>query len=298
MAYDASAAVQADDPITAQELVRDWCLGTVGAAVLGGMAFAGAAILLAPLAVLGTVGIGAAVVLSIGTSILAAYWGHKAGVGLGEAISEAANNFFLGARNVVIRSDPLVLDLDGDGLELSGASGSIVFDHNADGIKTGTGWARPDDGFLVRDINNNGLIDTGRELFGIDTVKSNGALATNGFDALKDLDSNNDGFITSADAAFGELKVWQDANQDGITQSGELKTLSQLGITSIGVNGSASGTQAGQIINNNKVALSAGYTRNGVTRTVGAIDLETNNFFTEFPPEVVDEAGNPVGPAR
>jgi Ca2+-binding RTX toxin-like protein len=211
-----------------------------------------------------------------------------------DTIFYATNTYFLGARNIVIRSDPLVLDLDGDGLELSAASGNTLFDHNADGIKTGTGWARPDDGFLVRDLNHNGLIDTGRELFGVDTIKSNGALATEGFDALKDLDSNNDGFITSADAAFGELKVWQDTNQDGISQSSELKTLSQLNITSIGVNGTTSGTQAGQIINNNLVALSATYTVGGQTRTVGAIDLETNNFFTEFPPEVVDEAGNPV----
>jgi hypothetical protein len=209
-------------------------------------------------------------------------------------INGNVNSNFTAARNIVIRSDPLVLDFDGDGLELSAASGNTLFDHNADGIKTGTGWARPDDGFLVRDLDGNGLIDTGRELFGVDTIKSNGALATQGFDALKDLDSNNDGFITSADAAFGELKVWQDTNQDGISQSGELKTLSQLNITSIGVNGSTSGSQAGQIINNNLVALSATYTVGGQTRTVGAIDLETNNFFTEFPPEVVDESGNPV----
>jgi Ca2+-binding RTX toxin-like protein len=211
-----------------------------------------------------------------------------------ESIVDATNTHFLGARNVVIRSDPLVLDLDGDGLELLGASGNILFDHNADGIKTGTGWARPDDGFLVRDLDGNGVIDTGRELFGVDTLKSNGSLATQGFDALKDLDSNNDGFITSADAAFGELKVWQDINQDGITQSGEIKTLTQLNITSIGANGNISGPQVGQVINNNLVALSATYTLDGRTRTVGAIDLEANNFFTEFPPEVVDEVGNPI----
>jgi Ca2+-binding RTX toxin-like protein len=209
-------------------------------------------------------------------------------------INGNVNSNFTAARNIVIRSDPLVLDLDGDGLELSAASGNTLFDHNADGIKTGTGWARPDDGFLVRDLDGNGTIDTGRELFGIDTVKSNGALATHGFDALQDLDTNNDGFITSADAAYGELKIWQDANQDGISQSDELKTLAQLNITSIGVNGSTTGPQAGQLINNNLVALSATYTQDGQTHTVGAIDLETNNFFTEFPPEVVDEAGNPV----
>jgi Ca2+-binding RTX toxin-like protein len=294
VAYDASDAVQAGDPITAQELIRDWCLGSVGAAVLASMAFAGTSVLLAPLAVLGAAGIGAAVVLSIGTSILAAYWGHRAGTGLGEAISDEVNSFFFGARNVVIGRDPLVLDLDGDGLELTAASRYTLFDHNADGIRTGSGWVRPDDGLLVRDLNGNGVIDTGRELFGEDTVKSNGALAIQGFDALKDLDSNGDGFITSADAAFGELKVWQDANQDGISQSSELKTLGQLDITSIGLSGATTGPQAGQVINNNSVTLSTTYTRNGVARTVGSIELEANNFFSEFPDEVIDEAGNPV----
>jgi hypothetical protein len=54
------------------------------------------------------------------------------------------------------------------------------------------------------------------------------------------------------------------------------------------------GPQTGQTINNNRVALSTTYTRAGVNRTVGAIDLEANGFFSEIPPEVVDEAGNPV----
>jgi hypothetical protein len=116
------------------------------------------------------------------------------------------NNAFNSARAVVLQRDPLVLDLDGDGLELSAASGNTLFDHNADGIKTGTGWARPDDGFLVRDLNGNGSIDSGRELFGVDTERSNGQLATQGFDALADLDSNGDGQITSADAAWGSCR--------------------------------------------------------------------------------------------
>ena len=211
-----------------------------------------------------------------------------------EGIGGAVNNFFNSARAFIPRRDPLVLDLDGDGLELSAASGNTLFDHNADGIKTGTGWARPDDGFLVRDLNGNGSIDSGRELFGVDTVKSNGQLATQGFDALADLDSNGDGQITSADAAWGQLQVWRDVNQDGISQAGELSTLDALGITRIGLNGSSTGPQAGQTINNNRVALSTTFTRNGVNRTVGAIDLEANGFFSEIPPEVVDEEGNPV----
>ncbi|MGX5648963.1 hypothetical protein ACWKW4_01755 [Hydrogenophaga borbori] len=204
------------------------------------------------------------------------------------------NTAFNSARSFINRRDPLVLDLDGDGLELSAASGSVLFDHNADGIKTGTGWARPDDGFLVRDLNGNGSIDSGRELFGVDTVKSNGQLASQGFDALADLDSNGDGQITSADAAWGQLQVWRDTNQDGISQAGELSGLDALGITRLGLNGSATGPQAGQTINNNRVALSTTFTRNGVNRTVGAIDLEANAFFSEIPPQVVDEAGQPV----
>lgn len=207
---------------------------------------------------------------------------------------EITNSSFSSARAVTLQRDPLVLDLDGDGLELISASGNILFDHNADGIKTGTGWAGADDGFLVRDLNGNGVIDSGRELFGVDTLKSNGQLASQGFDALADLDSNADGQITSADTAWSQLQVWRDVNQDGVSQSAELFTLGALNITRIGVNGSSTGPQSGQTINNNTVALSTTFTRAGVDRTVGAIDLEANGFFSEIPPEVVDEAGNPV----
>jgi Ca2+-binding RTX toxin-like protein len=203
-----------------------------------------------------------------------------------------SNADFFKALEVPWYHDPLVLDLNGNGLDLVGANGSVLFDHNADGIKTGTGWAAPSDGFLVRDLDGNGTIDSGRELFGVDTVLSNGTLAANGFAALANLDSNADGKITSADTAFGELKVWQDLNQDGISQGDELKTLDELGITSIDATGSNTGVQ--QIINGNRVALSGTFTRNGVTQTAAAMDLETNNFYSEFPPQLVDEAGNPV----
>jgi len=59
-------------------------------------------------------------------------------------------------------------------------------------------------------------------------------------------------------------------------------------------NGEPKNPQAGQTLNNNRVALSTTYTRSGVYRTVGAIDLEANGFFSEIPPERVDEAGYPV----
>ena len=101
----------------------------------------------------------------------------------------AINNLYLQFKSwVPPRTDPLVLDLDNDGIETIGIGSTVVvFDHNADGIRTGTGWVKSDDGFLVLDRNDNGMIDSGRELFGVDTIKSNGALAINGFDALSGL---------------------------------------------------------------------------------------------------------------
>lgn len=59
------------------------------------------------------------------------------------------------------RVDPLVLDLDGDGIETVGVgiTSPVLFDQNGDGVKEGTGWIKADDGFLVLDRNGNGAID-------------------------------------------------------------------------------------------------------------------------------------------
>jgi Ca2+-binding RTX toxin-like protein len=207
-------------------------------------------------------------------------------------IDVLTNALFNQARDFVIAYDPLVLDLDGDGLELSDATGDVLFDFNGDGVKTGTGWARPDDGFLVRDLNSNGVIDSGCELFGVDTLKRNGQMASDGFDALADLDANGDGKINAADEVFGQLRLWQDANQDGITQAGELKSLLDLDITSINIGGNPPGPQAGQTINGNRVALSATFTRDGQTQSLGAIDLASNPFFSEHAADMRDPLGN------
>lgn len=132
-----------------------------------------------------------------------------------------------------IRRDPLILDLDGDGIETINVANGAYFDHDANGFAEQTGWVSPDDGLLVRDINGNGAIDSGRELFGDNTLLKNGSLATDGLQALADLDSNGDHKIDAQDAAFNQLKIWKDANSDGISQSSELKTLNDLGIKKI-----------------------------------------------------------------
>ncbi|MDO9438999.1 MAG: hypothetical protein Q7T95_26515, partial [Hydrogenophaga sp.] len=304
----ARVASQADD---AKDLLEIFKVSLAGngldaTKVVGAVAFGGAAAAAITIGAIPLAG-SAAIAIGIGWAAGELYeWAFDRATEIGQRAGQAAyemwgsgidpqlNTSFNAARNVVQQRDPLVLDLDGDGLELAPASSNLLFDHNADGIKTGTGWARPDDGFLVRDLNGNGLIDSGRELFGVDTVKRNGQFATQGFDALSDLDTNADGQITSADAAWSELQVWRDLNQDGITQAGELNSLTSLNITSIDLNGNAAGPQAGQTVNNNRVALSTTFTQSGETRTIGAIDLESNPFFSHIPAEQVDETGNPV----
>ncbi|MDI1278940.1 calcium-binding protein, partial [Methylobacter sp.] len=128
---------------------------------------------------------------------------------------------------------PIVLDLNGNGIATQNVSNGTFFDYDGNGFAERTGWATSGDGILVRDLNGNGQIDNGTELFGDRTKLKNGQTAANGFSAMADLDSNGDGKLDNQDSAWTKLKIWQDQNSDGITNAGELKTLSDLGIQSI-----------------------------------------------------------------
>ncbi|TQL06631.1 Ca2+-binding RTX toxin-like protein [Pseudomonas sp. SLBN-26] len=130
-------------------------------------------------------------------------------------------------------SSPIVLDLDGDGIETYGAEGQTLFDHDGDGNKHGSGWVKADDGLLVLDRNGNGTIDSGRELFGEHTLLANGQKARDGFEAMQAVDSNGDGKLDASDNVWADLRIWRDLNGDGISQANELKTLQETGIASI-----------------------------------------------------------------
>lgn len=201
-------------------------------------------------------------------------------------VSPETNTNFSNANSFVERRDPLSLDLDGDGIETVGANAGITFDFDGDGLKTGTGWVKGDDGFLVLDRNGNGQIDNGGELFGVDTVKANGQKATDGFDALKDFDSNGDGVFDAQDTQFANVKIWQDTNQDGIAQNGELKTLAEHNIVAINLDAKASNHNS----NGNLISAIGSFVRgDGSEGTVNAnqslaanLDLASNPFYREF----------------
>ncbi|MBQ0961477.1 hypothetical protein KAK06_21190, partial [Ideonella sp. 4Y11] len=197
------------------------------------------------------------------------------------------------------RRDPLALDLDGDGIETLGVRGGIpvLFDHDGDGVRTGTGWLRPDDSWLTLDRNGNGLIDSGRELFGVDTLISDGyggqRTASNGFEALASLDSNGDQLFDSRDTAFQQVRLWRDANGDGVSQASELSTLSEQGVLSISLQYTSENTNLG---NGNMVTGTATVTRTDgsqtdagsvdITGAASNLDLSENPFYRDFPDDV------------
>ncbi|MFA5385768.1 MAG: hypothetical protein WC364_14125 [Eubacteriales bacterium] len=185
-------------------------------------------------------------------------------------------------------TSPIVFDLDGDGIETTALSYGIYFDHNANGFAELTGWVKSDDGLLVMDRNGNGIIDNGTELFGNHTILSNGTKAANGFQALAELDDNKDGKIDSNDAAYLQLKVWQDLDGDGwVTYdedengyaiTDELKTLDELGIRSIDTGyTNVNITDA----NGNIIKQTSTFTwADGTTGAAADVWLQTDNMYT------------------
>jgi hypothetical protein len=164
---------------------------------------------------------------------------------------------------------PIVIDLDGDGLDLVSRKKSHArFDMDGDGRTDDTGWVGRGDGLLVIDRNNDGLVNSASEI----SFLTDDPQATSDLDALSALDSNRDGKLTSADARFGELKIWVDANRNGVSDEGELKTLAQHGIVEFGLSGRA--TEESVKLGKNVVLATATFKRaDGTVGTIGDVAL-------------------------
>jgi hypothetical protein len=140
---------------------------------------------------------------------------------------------------------PIIIDVTGDGFFLTDADHGVAFDIANDGIPIHMAWtANANNAFLALDRNGSGTITNGAELFGNFTSQPVSA-HPNGFAALAVYDDpmnggNGDGVIDPRDAIFSKLRLWVDANHDGISQPSELHTLPELGIYSISLDYSLS----------------------------------------------------------
>ncbi|WP_375411246.1 calcium-binding protein, partial [uncultured Bradyrhizobium sp.] len=184
-------------------------------------------------------------------------------------------------------TDPLVLDLDGNGIPLTGRDSSgVVFDINNNQFAAPVGWVDANDGILVRDLNGNGKIDNDSEMFG--------GPQAGGFAQLATLDGNHDGKVDASDNGLADfngdgvvdvsdtldsLKIWVDANQDGVTDAGELHALSDYDIVSIAVGSTPSTiTDSG----NDIIATGTFKRADGSTGMVGEVQLDTDNHNTRW----------------
>jgi Ca2+-binding RTX toxin-like protein len=163
---------------------------------------------------------------------------------------------------------PLVVDLDGDGIELTDAFSSTVrFDMSGDGVADRTGWAAADDALLVFDIGGDRRITDQAEV----------VLSVHGEDGMGDLaalahafDDNRDGVFDAADSRWKDFGLWRDADQDGKTSDGEFRTLEEAGLVRIGLD--AQGSErvvAGNIVH----ALASYETADGGKGCVGDVTL-------------------------
>jgi hypothetical protein len=140
---------------------------------------------------------------------------------------------------ICANASPIIIDVEGEGFHLTSPENGVNFDIGAVGFKDRIGWTDPKyhNAFLVLDRNHDNVIDSGKELFGGATQQPlsddpNGFRALAVFD-LPENGGNGDGIIDSLDSVWSELRLWIDANHDGVSQSQELHRLEEEGVYSI-----------------------------------------------------------------
>lgn len=118
---------------------------------------------------------------------------------------------------------------------MTNAAHGVDFDFAGDGVRRRLPWTEDgsDDAWLVLDRNRNGLIDSGREMFGnlapqprVPQKDRNGFIALSEFDK-SERGGNGDGVITRQDYIFRDLRLWTDSNHNGTSEPAELSNLEQ-----------------------------------------------------------------------
>ena len=160
------------------------------------------------------------------------------------------------------KTDPLVINFGGTTAQLS--EQRFAFDLNSDGKNEQINAPLSGSGFLALDLNNDGKINNGSELFGPGTG--------NGFGELAKYDSDGNGWIDENDSVFKQLKVWA----GGAEGSGKLSDLASLGIGAISLHSIATPfdikTASNQLLGSIK-SSSVYLNENGSVGSVQQIDL-------------------------
>ena len=130
-------------------------------------------------------------------------------------------------------ASPIIFDLDGDGVKTLSLAATRHFDLDNSGFAEQTAWVDSGDGLLVLDLDGNGRIERGAELFGNHTALGDGTNAADGYAALAQYDDNGDGRIDAGDAIWQQLQVWRDSDSDARSKAEELHALADFDITAI-----------------------------------------------------------------
>lgn len=170
-------------------------------------------------------------------------------------------------QNVASFIDPLVINLNGNIAEVSDQK--FYFDLDADGEEDLISKLCEDSGYLALDVNNDGKINDGSELFG---TKSG-----DGFEDLSAYDEDGNGWIDENDHIWNKLKIWvQDENGNS-----KLYSLAEQGVGAICLQKVS--TEFGQRDNSGEINAAIRNTgiflyENGTAGTVQHLDLARNKI--------------------
>lgn len=164
---------------------------------------------------------------------------------------------------------PLVLAFDDVPVRFTSSSGRFAF---SPGAPLRTDWPSAATPWLVRDLDGDGRVTSGRELFGSDTLLADGRTARHGFEALAALDENEDGVVDARDSGFVTLRTWRDADGDRLVDDGELRPLSADGVTSLSL-AFVTTPQCDTRGNCERERAGFSFSRGGATQTGALIDV-------------------------